>query len=445
MLELNNRELATLIWLGTLIGTFAFMPDLRSAMRAPFFDLLKALLAWKLQASVAMYFAYAIAVIYVANKIGLWHPSQFKDTALIIMFAGLPLTFIAFSAGGGKRILGTVSNAAVGMAALISLYVGFVSLPLWGELLLQPMLVMLTFCSILTRRNENYEQLKRALDSLISLIGFGLLINTTVVIATEWKRDEWSDAALSLSVAIWLPFALFPFVYVLAYVQHIEVILVMLPFFNDRRTPSLGVRLAFVWGLHFSTRFASQFAGAWRGRLARSNDFRSALAIMREYRQAVRGHERRLKEHDQGLVANQNVSGVDMGRLQIDRREFDATKNVLNHFFVMHMGWYRRCDNSYRADLHNLLGDLTSKGLPADHGIQAEVHESRQSWRAWRQTPSGWHFGVGGTGDVTEQWQYDGPNAPETFPSSGAPGWVNSSLGPSSPDWAKNDERPRFT
>lgn len=442
MLELTNRELATVVLFAVVFGVFSLVPNLRRQVGASFIDVLRSFFAWKIQVPLLIYFAYAAGLVYLAWRLNFWESGQLKDTLIVVFFVGLPLLFGASSVNEGKKLVGNVVRDAVGVSALIVFYVGFGSLSLWGELILQPIVVLLSLLAVVAQNNPEHRPVGKLMNGLLGLIGLWLFVYTTKTIISNWDGGAWSDTAKSLVLSIWLPFALIPFVYAFAFIMHAETILTMLPFFNDRKKPKLRVRMAGVWGLRFSTRLASEFTGRWRGELARSSGFRDACRVMAEFRAALEERDQDSRAYYQNLAAMASASGVDTGGLQLDRREFYATRKELTNFYFMQMGWHRNRGEGYRPELLDLLGDMTKKGLPADHGIQLVVRKDRQAWHAWRQTPGGWYFGVGGTANLEYQWQYDGPAPPSGFPSAKSPGWVNATFGSSSPEWAKNDEPP---
>lgn len=442
MLELTNRELATVILFGLFVGVFSIVPNLRRQVGASVIDVLKSFFVWKIQTPLFIYFAYAAGLIYIAWRLNLWEPWQLKDTLIVVVFVGLPLLFGASSVKEGKKLVGNVVRDAVGVSALVVFYVGFGSLALWGELILQPIVVLLSLLAVVAQHNPEHRPAGKLVNGLLGLIALWLFVHTTKTIISNWDGGAWSDAAKSLVLSVWLPFALIPFVYAFAFIMHAETILTMLPFFNERKKPKLRVRLAGVWGLRFSTRLASEFGGRWRGELARSGGLRNARGVMRDFRAAAKKRDRDSRAYDDNLAAMAGVSGVDKDGLQRDRREFYATKKELTNFYFMQMGWHRSRGEGYRPELLGLLGDMAKKGLPQDHGIQLVVRDDRRAWYAWRRTPGGWYFGVGGTANLEYQWQYDGATPPHGFPSAKAPGWVNSTFGSSSPEWAKNDEPP---
>jgi hypothetical protein len=162
---------------------------------------------------------------------------------------------------------------------------------------------------------------------------------------------------------------------------------------------------------------------------------------MKEFREAVRRHERRVQEHERHIEEMTDNEGPDGDGLRLDRREFHETKHALTDLYYVQMGQYRNKQPDYWPDLPVAL---FVKNLPEDHGIHMLVRKDKQAWRAWRKTPCGWYFGVGGTSNVDEMWQYDGAEPPHAFPSRDADGWVNAESEPSSPEWAMDDEPPHW-
>lgn len=442
MFELTNRELASVILVAVFVGVFTLVPKLRAQVGPSFLGVLKAFFVWKIQVPLLIYFAYAAGLVYLASRLNLWESGQLKDTLIVVFFVGLPLLFGASNVKDGKKLFRDVVRDAAGISALLVFYVGFGSFSLWAELLLQPIAIVLSLLAVVARQNPEHKPVEKLVNGLLGLIGIVLVIHTTLSIVSGWDSGEWSDGAKSLVLSLWLPLALIPFVYVFAFIMHAELILTMLPFFNNRKKPKLRMQIACIWGLHFSTRLASEFTGQWRDQVAQANDWLAARRVMKEFRAAVEKRDHASKAYEENLAAMAGVSSVDEDGLRVDRREFYATKKELTNFYFMQMGWHRNRGSGYRPELLDLLGDMTKKGLPEDHGIQLVVREDWQAWRAWRQTPCGLYFGVGGTAKLEYQWQYDGTMPPKGFPSAKSPGWVNATIGFSSPEWTKNDEPP---
>jgi hypothetical protein len=275
------------------------------------------------------------------------------------------------------------------------------------------------------QRDEKTKRVATFFNTINALIGVGLLIYTTIQITQSWRSYDLPQLVGSLALSIWLPVLLIPIVYVLAFVMHCESIFTRLPFFNDKKRPKLRARLALVMGLRFSTQLAFSFNGPWLRQIARATGLRDGLLVMHDFRQWLRDDAEAERRHLTHLREFAGVDGVDENGLTLDRREFAETKSVLTDLFYMQMGWHRNRLEHFRDDMLNILGSVTKKGLPADHGIELCVRKDKQAWMAWRQTPGGWYFGMGGTKDLNDQWQYDGPNPPEDYPSEESGIWVN--------------------
>lgn len=90
------------------------------------------------------------------------------------------------------------------------------------------------------------------------------------------------------------------------------------------------------------------------------------------------------------------------------------------------MGWHRNRGGRYDENLLRIVGDLTSQGLPTEHGIQMSVREDGQAWFAWRRSVTGWCFAIGAAGPPPSEWEYEGPDPPAGFPGMDS-SWVLSS------------------
>lgn len=89
-------------------------------------------------------------------------------------------------------------------------------------------------------------------------------------------------------MSVWLPALLLPYLYVLAFCAAVELILVRLPFFNDRQQVPRRVRLALVQGLHGSVFLAKRFVGEWLAEAGGLRGYRSTRELMKRFRMSTR-------------------------------------------------------------------------------------------------------------------------------------------------------------
>lgn len=436
-MELNNRELASVILVMLLIVATVILARDRAGLLSIYRDIVRLFFAWKIQLVVLVYLAYTAAAVAVASYLDQWTIDLFKETLLIAVFVGFPLVMNAGKLQSGKALIGSVLRETLGVSALLAFYIGLATFALWGELLLQFGVLVLVVTWYTARRKPEARMRAFISQGMLAAIGIGLIVFTTYTLVTTWDEVDVQKEWRSLALSIWLPLVLIPLVYVLALLFRSEVVLRILPRHNNNTQPPLRVRLAFLIGIHLSAFYAANFSGQWLGRLAKESTFRGARRVMKDYRERVRANVRAERDRVHRLRAMAGVEGEDDKGLRRDRREFAGTKKVLNHLFYMQMGWYRNLGR-FRPDILDILGDVTREGLPQEHGIEVRVGNDGQGWYAWRRTVGGWYFGIGGGSDLTTEWQFDGPEPPEGFPADGS-AWTDATRNPARTEWAAND------
>lgn len=438
-MDLSNRELATVILVAVFFAIILLTPSARHQVLPSIAAVLKALINAKILGLFVLYFAYAAAIVVAARTLGVWDLSLLKDTLIVVIFVGLPLLLNANEVRNGRVFVTKVIKETVGVAALIAFYLGLASLPLWGELIVQPLLILFVLTGAYASRKVSTAQVATFCNVLSGLIVVFLLGFTSVHLARQWSTYDFRHEGISVAMSIWLPVFLIPFIYVCAFVFQSETSLVVLPFFNDKQPVPTRVRLALVAGLHLRTRYSSAFVGSWRAQIADAHTYKAARQVMGAFRKAAREEAEAENQRLAHLKEFAGVLGTDENGLRLDRREFGPTKKVLKDLYYMQMGTHRNRLGHYDKGLLGIVGDFTRDGLPANHDIELQVSKDKQSWRAWRQTAGGWYFAVGGTRDLDSEWEFDGPIPPSGFPGLDHAEWVNASRSPSSPEWPAHD------
>lgn len=287
------------------------------------------------------------------------------------------------------------------------------------------------------------EQASRRVGTVANVIIIGivlwLVIQTASDLASTWNPAMAPEILSTFALSVWLPLLLLPLIYFLAFYMSCEMILRSLTIFNDQTKPPLRVRLAVILGLRFSAYLASSFIGRWRMDVAKAITFKGALQAMRNYRKADQEKVATQRAHQQRLKKFAGVNGVDDEGRQLDRREFDATKQGLTHLFFNQMGQHRNRLGHFQADPELVYSDYHLSKVTSDPAVEMKTRKDKQAWYAWRRTIGGWYFGVGGTSDLDSQWQFDGPEPPTTFPSDRNEMWTNATQSESSLEWRTVD------
>jgi hypothetical protein len=119
------------------------------------------------------------------------------------------------------------------------------------------------------------------------------------------------------------------------------------------------------------------------------------------------------------LVRYAGVAGTDWEGRPLDKREFQETKEALDHLAAFHQGQFK--NGRYRADLMSVVSGIVTKAFPETQ-ITMAVAPKGKAWYAWRRTPAGWHLGIGASAAPPDRWTYEGDEPPSSYPGAGS-GW----------------------
>lgn len=411
--------------------SLAFNRGVRTSVKSTFPGVVRAFLAPQILWVLGLFVAWVLAWLGIASSIGVWNWSLLKDTVIIVSTVGLPLLFTTHNSPTGLALLRSIAKETVAWSALALFYVNLESFPLLGELVLQATLIFFTALLVFARHQEDSEKTVGCLTGALGVLGLFMIVWTTVQILTNYESYLTVDFARQLALSAWLPFALFPFLYLVAIFSAIEMILMRGRFIYS--TASLGVKIGVVVGLRFSLRFAKALRGAHL-QVLEADSFRGAKSQMKEFRKRVRQKEREEDQRQKDLVNFTGSAGVDDSGAQLDRREYHETKKVLEYIAGMQAGQRARRDGLFWDDLTDAA---VGKKLPAPHGVIVETSPDKKQWRAWRRLPSGFVLGLGGI-SRTEQFRYAGADGPQGWPRE-SPEWIEADSEQTPPDWQRSD------
>ncbi|MDT0157252.1 hypothetical protein Q9R19_06390 [Microbacterium sp. ARD32] len=437
---LNEREIATAIVFATLIVVGLVNPNTRDGLRSGFAGVGRALWNRKIIGVLVAYTAWVILCVLGAHTLGLWQLSLLTDTILTALVVGLPLMFRALNNKSGGLLLQDVGKEALGFSAFVAFYVNLRPFPLWAEILLQVVLLLLVLMQVAVQRTDpssGQKALSGCVNFALVAVGIGLMTWSTIRLISDWPTLDQKELFLQLCLAVWLPLSLFPFLYGFAYIAAVEGIILRVSRLNKEL--SWREKAGILVGLSFSLRTAKAFSGTHL-RLTGDRTFRGAVEHARNVRDDLDRRVARERDQLQTLDALAGVAGADASGAQLDRREFNGTKKALQWLHTCQAGWYERQGNRFwgaeRTD--DMLRPTSRYELPDDHSVIVETTPDRTRWRGWRVLPSGWVLGIGAT-DRTSQFLYAGPAVPTSWPGDGGV-WIDAARQEWPVDWGRNDE-----
>lgn len=282
MEALNSREWAVLLWLtvAVLVGL------LHKAIRTSMFGVVKAFLNPKIIGPLVLMTAYIWLEVWLGSKLSLWNPDLTKDTIVWAVTSGLVLFFKLDEATTQPKFFRRRVWAAFKITVFIEVFINLFVLSLPAELILQPFLVLVVALSATAALNPDHKAVKKLMDGILSVVGFGLLFFVARHLITNWHVIDKGDLLLQLLLPVWLSIGLLQFMYVFALYANYEMTFLRIRFFAKSWRPRLRAYLALIIVLNFQTRKVGAFSGQWLQKLSSTRKLRTAFRVVADYRKS---------------------------------------------------------------------------------------------------------------------------------------------------------------
>ena len=411
-MELTNRDVAFLIWLGIAAALVLVRPGGRKAIGGIF-----RALRGKVALILVLFATYISALVVVAYLLGFWNTDLLKETVAWFLVPGMVLLFGFTKAYEGRAYYGRTLLQVIGLTAIVEFYVNLAAFPLWAELALLPAVVFLGALSAVAGLKPGTQAAKRFVDGLAAVLGLVILVGTAVYVIREWNGLDEAQLAMSFALPVWLTAATLPFIFGFSLLANYEAAFTRIDLFSkDNPQSRRRAKLALLASYRFRNRELHRFAGLGPQELARSTSWGEARRIIAFYRAKARLEDAEKDLKAKRLARYAGVQGTDWEGRPLDQREFDETRQALDTLHMFHSAQHK--DGRYRPDLLAVVAGLVSKTFPESE-IVMTVGPKRRSWFAWRRTISGWVFAIGAASAPPDKWTWEGPEPPNGAPGPG--------------------------
>lgn len=256
----DNREISIVIWLAIFLVWMLSKEEVRKAS----VGVAKAALAWKIILCVFMMSAYVAMVVLALRTAGLWNTGNLKATVIWSLTATPAMAFdvgsITEDENYFQKAVRDGFKISVVLEFIINLYV--LSLPL--ELLLIPTITIFACMLVITESRDGFEPTHALLNTVLALIGLGLLAYAANRIYTDFQSFARLPTLTEFLLPILLTVLFLPFLYILAPIVSYENLFSRLQFLmNDPELRRFTrVQLLRKFGLNFRglNRWAKRFS-----------------------------------------------------------------------------------------------------------------------------------------------------------------------------------------
>lgn len=431
---LNDRQLASLIWVGLVAAFCIGMPSIRPAAAR----VVRAFLDRKIWPVFVVLGAWSVGLVYIGDRVGLWIPALAADTWFWFFTSAVVLLFNFAQASDEPDYFIRSAKKILGLTVLLGFLSDLYVLWLPVEFLGQGFIALLAMLSAVAASDPRFASVRKICDGCVQVLGVALLILASIKLITMWSVDAAPGLGRQLLLPVWLTLGVLPLIYTIALLAAYEHVFVRVDWRNSRgRAARLRSKIGIILGLHGRATLVGKFVGEWPEKAANATSLRAVLRLTQDYQDERRVAERASRDAADRLIRHTGSDDVDAAGLRLDRREFTETTDALRWIATCQMGWGRR-ESGYRSDILDVVGDLNRHGLSGDGHIVVELSADGASWKAWRRTITGWVFAIGAAGPPPDQWLYDGPEPPLGFPGS-SPDWGASPFETNAgPNWSRN-------
>lgn len=211
MLEVfSTREIA----IGIYIVLFIIYALSISKVRKGLKNVIKCALTKKLVIPFLVLILYAVIIVCVLQLFSFWKWIYLKDIVFWVLFVGVPLCFNAVEHKKiAKNYFSKAINDNIKFTVLVEYIVGTFTFSLIGELILQPVVFILSILSFIAEKDNKYKSAKNFLDFILAFIGFMVLAFTINELIDSFNTIDYIDILFGLISPLLLSIAYVPFAY----------------------------------------------------------------------------------------------------------------------------------------------------------------------------------------------------------------------------------------
>jgi hypothetical protein len=276
----NNREKATLIWLGIALAAALTNREIRGSL----WDVVKAFVRPKIVGPLLAFAGWTVGLAAFAHLVGLWEADVRNDTVVWFVTIGVAFFFSL------KKVTedGFFRKAARRTVAVTAFAEGFANLAVLGlaaELILLPVLTMLGAMAALSDATAEYAPARRLVNGLFGFVGICVLLYVLGALAADFDAGHTLRA---LALPVWLTIGSMPFVYALALWAEYEQALLRIDLHAEDRASRRRAKRALLRAANVRAAEVGGFTGHWIWDLASAESSDHARAVMGRWQESWR-------------------------------------------------------------------------------------------------------------------------------------------------------------
>lgn len=199
----STRKIATGVWICII---FFFLVASKK-FRKHLFSLTKKASSPKLVMPFVFLSLYLVLILLLSSKLPFWEHKFIKDYLLWFFLVGVPICFNALI---NKPQLQKIFLNVISFTVILEFIISTFTFPLYVELLLLPLLSLITLLYVFSSRSPDNQSVEKLLGRLLVIIGFIILGSALFQAYNTYEVFSWSDSLVSFSIPIILSLLFIP-------------------------------------------------------------------------------------------------------------------------------------------------------------------------------------------------------------------------------------------
>jgi hypothetical protein len=225
---LNNREIATAIWLTVIFVWALSISGVRHSIR----DLLKAFFNKKIVIPLLAMLLYIFLMVLAFKKIGFWDVSATKDTILWTLGSAFATYFSLNKIAQDSVYFKSVILDNIKFVLMLEFVVNLYSFSLPAELIVMPIVSFIVMANVLAESKPEYKQVNKLFNFMLGIFGLYLLAFTFQEIVLDFQNFATLKNLRDFFLPPLFSIFLLPFVYVMALFMQYEMFFVRIDIAN---------------------------------------------------------------------------------------------------------------------------------------------------------------------------------------------------------------------
>jgi len=223
---LNNREIATAVWLAAFAAWAFSRKDIRSSSGS----VLDAFAKRQILIPFTLLVFHTLVAIWLLSRVGIWDSNQIKNTILWFFGVAAVSLFRLPKIADDRFYFKKAITDSLKIIVIFEFLVTFYTFSLIVELLFVPFMAFVGALLAVSQTDEKYALVENILNRLVEMIGLLIIVYTVYKLITDFGDFAQTQTFYDFTVPITLSILLLPLIYVFYVYMVYEGIFVRMQF-----------------------------------------------------------------------------------------------------------------------------------------------------------------------------------------------------------------------